>query len=326
MNTASRLQSAAEPGGVLVGEPTWRAGARRSRRRARRAAARQGQGRAGAGLARAFGSSGVGAQRDAVHRAATATCGCSRRRWGTRSNARRARSSPSWPRPGWASRGWPLHSRPRSGSGRRCSSDRHPPTVRASPSPRSSSCSHRRRQSPRQTPAPWRWRSARCWRHSRTRHSVGDRLAQFLGVGDALGADTAWAVRRLLEVLASERPLVVILDDLHWAEPPMLDLADAVVERVHGPVLFVCLATPELLEQRPTWAAGKPRAIHDDAAAPLARRLPEGRRVAARRGRPGGARRPCLRDGRGEPAVPGAADGDARGSRAPRRRPLARCG
>ena len=92
-------------------------------------------------------------------------------------------------------------------------------------------------------------------------HSVADRLAQFLGVGDALGADTAWAVRRLLEVLASERPLVVMLDDLHWAEPPMLDLADGVVERVHGPVLFVCLARPELLEQRPTWAAGKPRAI-----------------------------------------------------------------
>jgi tetratricopeptide (TPR) repeat protein len=41
----------------------------------------------------------------------------------------------------------------------------------------------------------------------------------------------------------------------------MLDLADAVIERVHGPVLFLCLARPELLEQRPTWAAGKPRAI-----------------------------------------------------------------
>jgi class 3 adenylate cyclase/tetratricopeptide (TPR) repeat protein len=92
--------------------------------------------------------------------------------------------------------------------------------------------------------------------------SVGDRLAQFLGVGDALGADTSWAVRRLLEVLASERPpLVVILEDVHWAEPPMLDLADAVVERAHGPILFLCLARPELLEQRPTWAAAKPRAI-----------------------------------------------------------------
>jgi hypothetical protein len=68
-------------------------------------------------------------------------------------------------------------------------------------------------------------------------------------------------VRRLLEVLASEKPLVVVLEDVHWAETPMLDLADAVIERVHGPVLFLCLARPELLEQRPTWAAGKPRAI-----------------------------------------------------------------
>jgi class 3 adenylate cyclase/tetratricopeptide (TPR) repeat protein len=91
--------------------------------------------------------------------------------------------------------------------------------------------------------------------------SVADRLAQFLGVGEALGADTSWAVRRLLEVLASERPLVVMLEDVHWAEPPMLDLVDAVVERAHGPMLFLCLARPELLEQRPTWGAGKPRAV-----------------------------------------------------------------
>ena len=91
--------------------------------------------------------------------------------------------------------------------------------------------------------------------------SVGDRLAQVLGVGEALASDASWAVRRLLEVLAAERPLVVVLEDVHWAETPMLDLADAVIERVHGAVLFICLARPELLEQRPTWAAGKPRAI-----------------------------------------------------------------
>ncbi len=91
--------------------------------------------------------------------------------------------------------------------------------------------------------------------------SVGDRLAQILGVGEALASDASWAVRRLLEVLASEKPLIVVLEDVHWAETPMLDLADAVIERVHGPVLFLCLARPELLEQRPTWAAGKPRVI-----------------------------------------------------------------
>ena len=91
--------------------------------------------------------------------------------------------------------------------------------------------------------------------------AVSDRIAQVLGVGEALASDASWAVRRLLEVLASERPLVVVLEDVHWAEAPMLDLADAVIERVHGPVLFLCLARPELLEQRTTWAAGKPRAI-----------------------------------------------------------------
>src|SRR5262249_3328966 len=90
---------------------------------------------------------------------------------------------------------------------------------------------------------------------------VGDRLAQLLGGGEAVASEAPWAVRRLLEVVAAERPLVVLLEDLHWAEGPMLDLVDAVVERIHAPVLFVCLARPEFLEQRPTWATGKPRAI-----------------------------------------------------------------
>jgi len=91
--------------------------------------------------------------------------------------------------------------------------------------------------------------------------AVGDRIAQVLGVGEALPSEASWAVRRLLEVMASEAPLVVVVEDLHWAEPPMVDLLDAVVDRVHGPVLVLCLARPELLEQRPTWAVGKPHAI-----------------------------------------------------------------
>ncbi|MDX6591517.1 MAG: hypothetical protein QOJ13_713 [Gaiellales bacterium] len=90
---------------------------------------------------------------------------------------------------------------------------------------------------------------------------VADRLAQILGVGEAVSADAAWAVRRLLESLAEQEPVVVILDDLHWAEHPMLELADSVIDTAHGPVLFLCLARPDLLEHRPTWAAGKPRAM-----------------------------------------------------------------
>ncbi len=91
--------------------------------------------------------------------------------------------------------------------------------------------------------------------------AVADRLAQMLGVREASASDAAWAIRRTLEVLAAERPLVVVLEDLHAAEAPMLDLVDAVVDRFHGPCLVVCLARPELLELRPTWAAAKPRSV-----------------------------------------------------------------
>ena len=91
--------------------------------------------------------------------------------------------------------------------------------------------------------------------------TVADRLAQVLGVHEALAADASWAVRRLLEVLSADRPLVVILDDVHWAEEPMLDIVESVVDRFHGPLLVLCLARPELLDRRPTWAAGKPRAL-----------------------------------------------------------------
>jgi class 3 adenylate cyclase len=91
--------------------------------------------------------------------------------------------------------------------------------------------------------------------------AVADRLAQMLGVREASVSDAAWAIRRLLEVLAAERPLVVIIEDLHAAEAPMLDLIDAVVDRFHGPCLLIGLARPELLELRPMWAAAKPRAM-----------------------------------------------------------------
>ena len=40
--------------------------------------------------------------------------------------------------------------------------------------------------------------------------------------------DAVWAVRRLLEVLAERDPLVVVIDDLHWAEPGLLDLVEHV--------------------------------------------------------------------------------------------------
>ena len=75
--------------------------------------------------------------------------------------------------------------------------------------------------------------------------------------GDAMPVspeETFWAVRRLLEALARERPLVVRLDDVHWAEPTLLDLVEYLAGWSHGtPILVICLARPELLEERSTW-------------------------------------------------------------------------
>ena len=68
--------------------------------------------------------------------------------------------------------------------------------------------------------------------------------------------ETFWAVRRLFEAAARERPLVVVIDDVHWAEPALLDLLDYVAAFSSGaPILLVCLGRPEMLERRPAWAA-----------------------------------------------------------------------
>src|SRR5262249_44119750 len=58
--------------------------------------------------------------------------------------------------------------------------------------------------------------------------------------------------------LARERPLVVVLEDIHWAEPTLLDLLDHLIGSTReAPVLLLCLARSELLEDRPTLGGGK---------------------------------------------------------------------
>jgi DNA-binding SARP family transcriptional activator len=89
------------------------------------------------------------------------------------------------------------------------------------------------------------------------------RPADVLGLvaeGAAPGEITA-ATQALLSGLARARPLVVVFDDLHWAEPPFLDLVEHVAERTRdAPLLVVCLARPELIEVRRNWGGGKPNA------------------------------------------------------------------
>jgi class 3 adenylate cyclase/tetratricopeptide (TPR) repeat protein len=70
----------------------------------------------------------------------------------------------------------------------------------------------------------------------------------------ATGGETFWAVRRLFEEVARERPLVVLIEDIHWAEPTLLDLLEYLAGWTHdAPVLLLCLARPDLLDERPGW-------------------------------------------------------------------------
>ena len=84
---------------------------------------------------------------------------------------------------------------------------------------------------------------------------VIDRLR---GGGVAAAEELFLAVRRLLESLSAERPVILHVDDLQWAEPMLLDLLDHVADlsRV-GPILLLCTARLELLELRPAWGGGK---------------------------------------------------------------------
>jgi predicted ATPase/class 3 adenylate cyclase len=92
---------------------------------------------------------------------------------------------------------------------------------------------------------------------------VAGRVAGAIGIAGSTSApeETMWAVRRLLEHLARERPLVIAFDDLQWAEPTFLDLIEYLLGWiVDAPILIVCLARPDLLEQHPGWLASSPSA------------------------------------------------------------------
>jgi class 3 adenylate cyclase/tetratricopeptide (TPR) repeat protein len=93
--------------------------------------------------------------------------------------------------------------------------------------------------------------------------AAADRVAWAIGL-DAAIADVdeiAWATRKLFEWLAAEAPVVVIFEDVHWAESTLLDLIENIADLSRGvSLLIVCSARPELLETRPGWAGGKSNA------------------------------------------------------------------
>jgi class 3 adenylate cyclase/tetratricopeptide (TPR) repeat protein len=71
-------------------------------------------------------------------------------------------------------------------------------------------------------------------------------------------SEIAWAVRRTLERVADDAPLVVVFDDVQWGEDAFLDLIEHIADLSRGvPLLLLCMARPELLDVRPGWAGGK---------------------------------------------------------------------
>ena len=65
----------------------------------------------------------------------------------------------------------------------------------------------------------------------------------------------AWATGRLFQELARGRPVIVVFDDIHWAEPTFLDLVEYIARDLRDtPILLLCLARPEFLDLRPSWA------------------------------------------------------------------------
>jgi class 3 adenylate cyclase/tetratricopeptide (TPR) repeat protein len=96
------------------------------------------------------------------------------------------------------------------------------------------------------------------WVESNLRPLTG--LASDDSAGDARGAAFA-AWRRFFEALTEQRPLVLVFEDLHWADDGLLDFVDHLVDWLTDvPVLVVASARPELLARRPSWGGGKANA------------------------------------------------------------------
>lgn len=96
---------------------------------------------------------------------------------------------------------------------------------------------------------------------------VAERLAAVMGLTSAALPleETFWVARRLLETLARRRPLVVLFDDIHWAEQTFLNLIEHICDQAaDAPLLLVCPTRQELFEDRPQWGSDRPNATRLD--------------------------------------------------------------
>jgi class 3 adenylate cyclase/tetratricopeptide (TPR) repeat protein len=89
--------------------------------------------------------------------------------------------------------------------------------------------------------------------------AITERVLSVLASGAlAPGSEMFWAVRRLFEELARELPVVIVFEDIHWAAPTLLDLIEYLAGWTHdAPVLLLCLARPDLFEERQSWLSAQ---------------------------------------------------------------------
>jgi predicted ATPase len=98
------------------------------------------------------------------------------------------------------------------------------------------------------------------WVERHLRPLVGLAAQDELRADDSEEAFAAW--RRLFEAMAERRPLVLVFEDLHWADDALLDFVDGLADWVTGvPLLILGTARPELLARRAGWGGGKPNAV-----------------------------------------------------------------
>jgi class 3 adenylate cyclase/tetratricopeptide (TPR) repeat protein len=95
--------------------------------------------------------------------------------------------------------------------------------------------------------------------------AIADVLGLAAGMMEALEGERspqeiAWASREVMESIADVQPLILLFEDIHWAEEPLLDLIEHLADWVRAPLLILCLARPELLDARPGWGGGRVRA------------------------------------------------------------------
>ncbi len=110
------------------------------------------------------------------------------------------------------------------------------------------------------TPAEARAKIAALLEGQHEAEFIEEQIASVLGLADVTPNpdEIFWAIRKFLEVEARHRPLVVVFDDIHWAEATLLDLIEHIAAWARdAPLLIVCMARPELVERRPTWGGGR---------------------------------------------------------------------